>query len=158
MFYWMQRCTCFIVVLNKDNNVRLPAISSFHSLSVVSCSCLRFVLQSPSFRLYSFHAIFSAVIIFFLASRLLPFPFVLSPFFASLLLFRLSHGKIWYLQCDDAACFAGAHLCQRFPFSVCIYLLIVRRLLIAYCISVVSFYAWPEHSLTYCIIFVIAHH
>jgi len=145
----MHRCTCFIVVLNKDNNVRLPALSSFHSLSVVSCPCLRFVLQSPSFHLYFFYAIFSAVIILFLPSCLLPFPFLLSPFFASLLLFHVSHGKIWHLECDDAACFAGAHLWLRFPFSVQFHLLTVRSVRLLHFTCFVLCVAWIFTNVLY---------
>ena len=80
----MHHCTCFIVVLNKDNNVRLPAIFPFipSPLSpavalVLYCSRLHFLfILSMLYSLLSLFSFFHPVFTRFLFS----FPVSLPPF------------------------------------------------------------------------------
>jgi len=116
---------------------------------VLYCSRLHFIfIFSMLYSLLSLFCFFHPVFSHFLSS----FPLSLPPFCCFTCL--MVKFDIWnvmtllvlpVLICGYVSHFQYSFICLRF-------------VVFAYCISLVSFYAWPEYLLTYCIIFVIAHH
>jgi len=127
----------------------IPSLLSPAVDFVLYCSRLHFLfILSMLYSLLSLFSFFHPVFTRFLSS----FPVSLPPFccFACLMVkfdicIVMTLLVLPVLICGYVSHFQCSFICLSF-------------VLITYCISVVSFYAWPEHLLTYCIIYVIAHH